>query len=216
MRHPLLRNPPFSGSAPTCLFCLALGVVPVAAQSQANTKNASPIVTCSDATTQKACRSFKQLVDAHDADILDRISAPPLYVCFRPDEDSFLMISFREPRKYLWKQAKDSTDETQLAFLRVDEYRDGVSRSFKTADGVWRRYRADTQPFMEIDMKDGFKGTVSENELVISYPFKNQEGGMTQHSLSLRRSTGRFMESFTIVPSTNSFATASGSCLIYR
>jgi hypothetical protein len=48
---------------------------------------------CPDSDAMLACKSFRQLLDAHDTDLLDSIK-PTSYVCFRPKEDRFFVFRY--------------------------------------------------------------------------------------------------------------------------
>jgi len=203
------------------LLLLALGA------SQAQQKTAQkpqpakpPSVNCPEAQTSKACHSFKQLLDAQDKDILHSLSLPPSYVCFRPGEDAFLIVNVEEPRPYGWKKLDDNGVEEQQfkSSVKLTEYKEGVFNSIKNGREVWRRSSPDDEPLFYSEATEGlFKGlkiVVDEAEITIDYPFNNQNGGTTQYSLTIRRSTGRFIEAFT--SEITHTTTQSGSCLIYR
>jgi len=60
----------------------------------------------------------------------------------------------------------------------------------------------------------GLKIDIDDSELSIDFPFNNQIGGTTQYSLTIRRSTGRFIETYS--SDNTATTTHSGTCLIYR
>ena len=183
-------------------------------------KPTSPSVNCSEARSSKACGSFKQLVDARDKDILDSLSSKPTYVCFRPNEDAFLLIHVQPPSPYIWRTADDGVGQTQdfQSSVNLTEYRDGVFYTIKDGRASWYRSSPNSEPLFHSESTQGiFKGlkiTVYPTEISFDYPFNNQNGGTTQYSLTIRRSTGRFTETFTT--ETAPVTTHSGSCLIYR
>jgi len=184
-------------------------------------KATAPVVSCSDAQKVKACSSFKQLVDAHDKDILDAISSPPLYVCFRPNEDTFFMLHFEEPRNYGWKadsEGGEGGEKQQFpSSVSFATYRDGIMDDFEGNYGYWWRSDSndDTGLFHteSTAVFKGFKVTIAGSEISVQDPFMNQNGGITRYSLTIRRSTGRFSETFDVDGKTSS--TDSGTCLIY-
>jgi hypothetical protein len=115
-----------------------------------------PIITCSEAATSKACTSFKQLLDAQDKDILETLSLPQSYVCFRPNEDAFLIFHVRVPEKDGWEKADDDVGQTQ-GFKKtagLTEYRDGVFYTDHSVREYWRRFRPDEEPLFHSDQRN--------------------------------------------------------------
>ena len=63
-----------------------------------------PTIKCTDPDSMVACKSFKQLVDARDKDLLDSLTGDKeskqrhfAYACLRPKDDAFEVIEFDEP-----------------------------------------------------------------------------------------------------------------------
>jgi hypothetical protein len=177
----------------------------------------TPVVNCSEAQTSKACTSFKQLLDAHDTEIVNSLAKKPAYVCFRPTEDAFLIFNAEPPAKYSWEKA--AVGEKQATYLpQLEEYRNGVHYGYKFGRGFWRRH-GDEQPRFESDEQTtgrnkGLDIEIDGDEISIDYQSTNQHDGTTQYSLTIRRSTGRFIETF--VADNTPTTTHSGTCLIYR
>jgi hypothetical protein len=189
----------------------------------ASLKPKPPTVTCSDKATLKACTSFKQLIDAHDKDMLESISSHTSYVCFRPDEDAFIIFHAEKPRIELWKTSEDNLSQVQRlkTVARLMEYRDGVFYLAKFGSAYWERLAPNEEPTFHSETTDGrFKGlqmSIDPAEIDIEYPFKNANGGTTQYSLTIRRSTGRFIEKVSSEDTPRTLpTTSSGTCLIYR
>jgi hypothetical protein len=96
---------------------LSLGLTASAAMSQTKpnttgTPKKSPAVAvrtvppikCTDLDSMVACKSFKQLVDARDKDLMDSLTGDKeskqrhfAYVCLRPKDDVFEVVEFDEP-----------------------------------------------------------------------------------------------------------------------
>ncbi len=188
-----------------------------AQQPQSPPRAKLPTVDCSEAQTSKACNSFKQLFEAHDKDILDRLSSPTTYVCFRPKEDVFLIFHVTEPTPNDWERAEHSR-ETQKAAAVFAEFRNGVNYHDTFAPGVWIRMNSfDKDPFFKFPDQyahDRESVFIDPAEITIDYPFDDQHGGTTQYSLVIRRSTGRFLETFAV--KTTASSTNSGTCLMYK
>lgn len=178
-----------------------------------------PTVNCTDAQTSKACGSFKQLLNAHDKDVQDILSSPTSYVCFRPKDDAFLVFHSEAPGKEGWQNSDDGGEAPiWKSTVTLIEYRDGVFYSSKISRDYWRRFSPTDAPIFHSETKDGRLAgltiSIDATEIYVDYPFKNQNGGTTQYSLTIRRSTGRFVETF--AGDGTSPTTDSGSCIIYR
>jgi hypothetical protein len=162
---------------------------PAKQQPRPPTKPKAPTITCSDTATLKTCTSFKQLVEAHDKDILETISSGTSYVCFRPTDDAFLLLHFEMPRRDGWK--KDDSGEKQwgTSAVALTEYRDGVFYAVKKGRSTWYRIAASEEPFLSFYPTEGLLTkdvgiTIDGSEATISYSFKNQNGGTTQYSFN--------------------------------
>src|SRR5471030_70038 len=179
-----------------------------------------PTVNCSEAQTSKACSSFKQLLEAKDEELLDSLSSPTSYVCFRPNEDAFLIFHVNAPTDNRWEKLGGGKEQ-QASWQVLGQFRNGVLYHNATVFGDWHRYSSGkeaTEPlFMSLSDKESNEGAtvnIDAVELSIEYPFKNQNSGTTQYSLTIRRSTGRFTETFAV--DNVSVSENSGTCVIYR
>ena len=199
------------------LFSVAHAQQKAAEKPRPPTKPQTPTVNCSEAQTSKACSSFKQLLDAHDSDMLVTLS-PVSYVCFRPIEDAFLVFHTDALSPYGWRPPDDGVGQIQESSANLLEYRDGIQYSAKSARRYWYRYGPDDKPVFHSETTEGrYKGLkidIDDSELSIDFPFNNQIGGTTQYSLTIRRSTGRFIETYS--SENTATTTHSGICLIYR
>jgi hypothetical protein len=181
-----------------------------------------PTVNCSDAETAKACSSFKQLLDAQDKDILKNLYFPSSYVCFRPKDDAFLIFHIGAPGPKLWKKWEKvdvGPVETQSGFPALTEFREGVFYHEAIGMGDWTRYNnLDTLPTFTLRPNggntDGMAIVIGETEISVTYPFKNRNDETTQYELTIRRSTGRFSETFAV--NEKRIVIHSGTCLIYQ
>lgn len=215
-----MNFPPCCSLLLVVFFSVAQAQQKAAGKLQLPKKPTTPSVNCSAAQTSKACSAFKQLLEAHDTDILHAVMSPTSYVCFRPIEVAFLIIHVEPPSAYGWRKDGSNVGQTQeiTSSVSLTEYRDGVFYTMKDGRGYWRRFSPDEDPMFHSESTEGmFKGlkiSILGAEIFIDYPFENQAGGTTQYSLTLRRSTGRFIETFAgeNAPTT----THSGACLIYR
>lgn len=175
-------------------------------------------VACADPDARSACRSFEQLVDANDAALLESIK-PTSYVCFRPKEDVFMVIHYRAPRPP-WTRSENDR-QTQSGFVTFVEYRNGVVSTDRLATGTWSRIDPDRvgpmEPLFESGAADGSNTPIQidiQAEINVSYDFQNTTNETIGRSLTIRRSTGRFVERFK--PPTDAPFEFSGTCLMYK
>jgi hypothetical protein len=208
----------FSSLLLLVLFSMAQAQQRTPERSQPPTKPKTPTVNCSGAEASKACSSFKQLLEAHDKDILDSLSSPTSYVCFRPNEDAFVIFHEDAPGPYRWQKLDEGAGERQLGVPVLAEFRNGVVYRITPGFGSWFRSSPDAEPLFKSrsdeQFNDGATILIDDTEISISHPFKNQNGETTQYSLTIRRSTGRSLETF--ASGNTPIATYSGTCLIYR
>jgi hypothetical protein len=185
-------------------------------------KPTTPGFTCPDAEAAKTCASFKQLLDSHDKDILDLLTLKPVYVCFRPKEDAFLVFHIEPPSSYGWRKGTTG-NETQFQIGILKEYREGVLYLWNNGYGNWVRFPPDKDETFEpapaepaSNSPNAIRMSVLGGEVLVEYPFTNQSNGTTEYSLTIRQSTGRFVETFDVKDSPNLTTKHLGSCAIYR
>jgi hypothetical protein len=160
------------------------------------------------------------LLEAHDKNVLDSLSSPTSYVCFRPNDDAFLIFHVEAPTQYSWQWEKldGGAGERQHALPALAEFRDGVLYRTTLGIGYWYRFGPGKEPTFKSEPDERLKETAAvfmdDTEIFVDHPFKNQNGGTTQYSLTIRRSTGRFVETF--AGENAPITTHSGTCLIYR
>jgi hypothetical protein len=145
------------------------------------------------------------MLKAHDSEILGYVADPErkAYVCFRGDEDFFLVLNFDVPEEYSW--SPDKQGNTQTGLLRLVEYKSGLLEDFQAGSITWRKLKRDNDEDA-IARTDGkvwlgarkADATIDRQEITISYPFTNAKGGITDYVLRIRRATKRFVEDFAV------------------
>ncbi len=186
--------------------CVAIAICAVVANGQA--KKTSPLPD----DTSGARRSFNELLSAKDQDVLASIREPHTYVCYRRNKDEFLLVSFGpEDREWTWSPSADNP-ETQEALepVFVSDYRHGATDSHGVGlmvVGKWTRrkdspalpsfYAAD-RPVDPNDTSRSSNVNIDNDEFRLEEEFQNIAGGVTDYTLTIRRSTGRFTESYDV------------------
>lgn len=203
-----------------CSICDA----PLRAQSTVKPKGSSvkssatvrKLISCPDPAAVAACKSFEQLLEARDADILDSIK-PTSYVCFRPKEDVFWIFRFDKPRG--WSQPDSSDAQSTRGLASLVEYRNGVSSKAKLGLGTWSRVpsfggAADRFAYSPVEGRDkGLQFIIDSDEISVDFDYQNLDSERVFYSLQIRRSTGRFAETFKIQKVQ---VEDSGTCFIYK
>lgn len=157
-----------------------------------------------------ARRSFAELLSVKDQDILAAMQDPHTYVCYRRNKDEFLMASFGpEARAWTWTPVKgDSDQEEALEPVFVSDYVDGATDPLGvglTVVGKWTRrkdsptfpsFNAFDRPVDPNDTTHTSTVNINTDEFRLEETFQNVAGGVTNYALTIRRSTGRFTETY--------------------
>jgi hypothetical protein len=136
------------------------------------------------------CQDFKELVDHSDPEIAEyfysRDDTQHTYACFR-DRESFFVLFY--------------TRYGESGSLGFDEF-----EKQQSARRELRHIKWFTNPMVgaisvsQFEVKQGAKqeslGSMDDSSLSYQSKFPNKENTITQYSLSIRWSTGRFTESF--------------------
>lgn len=182
-----------------------------------------PPADCSAMASISACNSFNEMLKARDSEILAYLDGNGVktYVCFRSNEDLFLVISFREPSQYLWVPDKlHSHFFKQRGVVTAAEYRGGVMEDYRPAFVTWGKLGEDDEnPTATPDRKTRLDSRVAEanvdhDEITTSYSFTNYKNGITDYILRIRRATKRFVEDFAVKTDHTQFST-NGYCSEY-
>jgi hypothetical protein len=90
-----------------------------------------PTIKCVDPDSMAACKSFKQLVDARDKDVLTALTGDKgsrqrhfAYVCLRPKADVFIVVEFDEPQpeEYRPYSPPDTAKDPMIALWEQEAF----------------------------------------------------------------------------------------------
>lgn len=146
------------------------------------------------------CSSYDQMVSKGDKDLAENFKDNlHSFVCFRPNEDTFIVLSFPDPVKESFAPVPSKPGITKTTgFFEYERFKDGVSEESEIALGDWTKLKiTDSVPFFSTANTADPNATLSETELDYTHSFKNLAGTTTRYVLQLRRSTLRFNETFT-------------------
>lgn len=129
------------------------------------------------------------------------------------------------------------TYSISLKGITVEEYKDGIVDDLEFEPGKWRRdantgstssgletefegaffwlenyNRSHDGKYAAIDLKNRLHASATVSQISVHYDFTNRDKGTTRYSLTIQRSTGRFIESFSTKDSPSDEQT--GSCVI--
>jgi hypothetical protein len=205
---------------------VTLMVSPSIAQTAAKSKSVAapkpvdPTRICPDPDAAVACKSFRQLLDAHDTGILDSIK-PSAYVCFRPKSDVFFIFQYAKPIS--WSEADSDGIRTAAGRFSFTEYRNGLASNGRYGPGTWRQGPAvsETGPAVvgfesssSSPLNKGLNVSMDSDEIGVQFDLPTTNNETVKHAVSIRRSTGRFAETFKLQekPLTEDV----GACLVFK
>jgi hypothetical protein len=171
-----------------------------------------PSIQCTGDFAITSCKTFKEMVEAKDQDVVTEISRRSM-VCFRPDEDVFAVVSLGIPSSFDAPQAG-----TQMAkgdvFYHL--YSDGNHRESRMVQGQWTKMASDRVEDASFHGKSG--GTeisFTPSSLSVSYSFQNMSGDTTDYVMEVRVSTLRFVQNWTYTLEGNrkGSMTKTGKCM---
>ena len=180
-------------------------------------------------TGSVARRSFQELLSARDKQVTESLKSANAFVCFRQDKDEFLIASFSKPST--WTQdEKTPALEVGYEIVSFDDYLNGATAlhgvGLSLPFGKWTRAKGNEQysSFEGTSRKagqtyddKGFTIEIDNDEVTVQETYENAAGGTTQYSFNVRRSTGRFTENFTVIPTfgAHETSTSEGHCSLY-
>jgi hypothetical protein len=150
-------------------------------------------IDCSGVSSPLGCKSYNEMVEAKDADLLSLLKQRDVYVCFREYEDVFSVIGIDTPYDYAFRKLPNGTyhADSSIMYLR---FKAGQNESFRMVFGKWTKIGADGNPFFATPPRSDTSASVTDSEVSLSYDFRNVGGGLTTYSFQMRRSTLRASE----------------------
>jgi hypothetical protein len=153
---------------------------------------ANPLLAdCSGDRNTQSCQSYNELIRSDDKHLREILSTNS-YVCFRPEEDVFLVIAFHQPLP----------NESYGDMIAYERFKNGLSDDFQLAYGTWKRDANglpalnDSKPPADKAALVSGSALITNDQLRFDYSFKNLAANTTDYSIELRRSTLRFSEHF--------------------
>lgn len=156
-------------------------------------------VDCSKFGSSPGCKSFNEMVGHKDKGLLDSLGDGDRYafICFHEDEDSFFVFEVGPPYEFRPAKGNPALEESSLETAAYSKYERGVFSDFRPWIDHWRKTRtlgSDSETFQSTNR--GSACFIDSAEVVIGFRFQNVKGTQTDYTLHIRRSTGRFVETF--------------------
>jgi hypothetical protein len=156
----------------------------------------------------QSCRSYMELVDNQDPEVLGMISGDKrAFVCFREDEDTFVLVSWLMPMKSGFWPSKildgaAPPDEVRSAGAAAYvDYRGGVEQVLNCH--LWRGFwtaqskaLVDQASFSAATKDRAEWANVDSSQAKLVFTYKNSLRALTMYSITINLSTGRFLEEF--------------------
>lgn len=199
---------------------LVLAILSVAGLPQST----MPKITCTDKAALTACRSFQDALADEGAKLVDALKRRDhVLVCFRPEEDVFLLFSYDSPSPNLQKQ-EDSPRSEEAGSVDLINFRNGFAGGESVFFvGQWTSPKQGKQGFrfsgQSLLPGDDARVSIDKASITVSHAFKvHFDGPITHYALSIEISSRRFVETFTDPgAATGHFKKEdSGECLILK
>jgi hypothetical protein len=155
--------------------------------------------TCPDALAVEACKSFEELYKAGDKSVRLSTDTSTGYVCFRPKSDEFISLQ-------LFGQERLSAEAISIGFGYIRVFAHGVEDSSTppgsfSFSGTWAGAFSPTFTAAKINDQgvsdaNGVGLVLDPEQFMMAWRYKNEIGKDIDYRLVIRRSTGRYYESF--------------------
>jgi len=147
------------------------------------------------------CKSYNEMVFASDKQLLSTFQTDITFVCWRPYKDVFFTLSYAQPSYEEFTRVGSTTTYQTPGMLYYVRYKDGVRDDMQYVLGSWKKYTKDGgQPAQFFPSQNSaarsLNGNITADEVGIEYSFSNLSNTKTAYSVSIRRSTLRFVENY--------------------
>jgi hypothetical protein len=155
-------------------------------------------VDCSMMGTAPGCKSYNEMVEANDKDILDYLKEGSALACFRENEDVFTLIAFDEPGHELYTKDLKSGLLKTFGLVFYLRFSNGLSDDFRMSPGTWTLSPNSELSAASFDANQGtpVQASVESSEVSVYYSYQNLAKTTTKYGIQIRRSTLRFTETW--------------------
>ena len=134
---------------------------------------------CTKLAESPACDSFRSRFAKGNSTVIGAVSPPnQAVVCFRPGEDTFLVVSYPRVEDQAFPPGLESPDlEKSLATVTTMVYKNQQSDDLRRWPGYWEKLAREPKTEAVFTSAGGDQGIarIDSSGLVISYDFVNAE-----------------------------------------
>ena len=191
----------------TLLLCLT----PLFAQTASRPAATDNTLDCTTVDSSPGCNSFNEMVLKKDKELLDALNGVDItYACFEKSRDSFVMIAVQPAEEYRYQKTRAPSLVTQSGWMFFQRYNDGVSEGLRLIVGAWTKGPAVPEYFSADSSNKEATASFTEDEVTVGFSYENLGKTKTDYTMSIRRSTLRFLETYRF-PSENNKTTNSST-----
>jgi hypothetical protein len=171
-------------------------------KSPSSKSRAIPLAPCASFGSPKSCKTFNELLTAHDADFTDLQSNSDgyvAYVCFRPSLDSFFRINFQPfDKSWFRREPSEMPEMIREAGMSAVSYLDGQDNGYYNLTLIWNWAKdgpdtAEARPYGDKQNSSGIQAVdITETSIHLELIFKNVRDEEVKQTIDIRRSTGRY------------------------
>lgn len=204
------------------------------ARTAATTSAPAPVpvpFVCPDVEAKQSCNSYEELVRAKDGGLQD--DNDDRYICFRKHTDEFFVLAvspaqFEKTWNEKYRKMMVDPSATVDGAGYADSYKDGVENEHILPafyfSGLWRPsfgdavfFTATEFNFEKINEKES-PSTVSINsgQVSVTYKYQNPMKQDIVYTLTIQRSTGRFVEAYQKASEQIPFSQDTGRCVYQK
>jgi len=162
------------------------------------------------------------MVNAKDKDILSLVDGNGeykySYACFLKKDDEFFVVSFTQDQsKVMWEE-KENLLVDSFEMFQYAKFKNGVSDDYQLLNLTWRKRRGALNEAAMGEATDVHKSEkparalIDESEIGLTYSFKNVSGVDTDVNIQIRRSTLKYVMTFSVEKDHAQFSEL-GSCV---
>lgn len=181
-------------------------------------------IACPDGSSKEACDLFNDAAEDDDTDLYGAAKRDHMIVCFRPNSNAFLVLSYDSPRENLWQEKDGGFQQSgNVNFLKFVNGRASSGGESILAVGSWvSESREGAGRFQGTSILPDNKGRIEADSSRIHVfhsfvqNFDNRNFSETEYDFSLTNSTKEFVEKLRPPGSRPTPAPVTGSCITYK
>jgi hypothetical protein len=160
---------------------------------------AFPSLDCRNFGSAPACSSFSALLEKGDSVLLQAVSHPnEAVVCFRPGEDTFILISYPTPDEQSFSADPSITPERSPTTVTAMVYKNRKPDDLRHWKGHWERRSNQPKDAAVFTSAADQEGTarIDRAGLVISYAFATGDSNKIAYTLRVSKPALNGIETF--------------------